>query len=214
MKKEYKIRFILLISMLFGFFTYQYFYKNADAEPLTSKERNTNLNPAREISLEGDRSYKVDNKEFKAGFYDIKSVKGNLSVGGILISQGDVILSRPFYLNNKISIKGKGVIHLTPAKFSKETFTKKSYQLSNKSVIYKAGVEIEPGTYTIQVFNQFNKRFYVFFDIKDINDNTLQTIDIKNSDIYTFTLKKGDEIKILNWSKDISDLTIDLKRIN
>jgi Holliday junction resolvase len=205
--------FLLILVLIGGYSSYNHSFKTVEAIALTNKERNINLNPAENIQLKGSGSYKVDNKNFKPGFYDIKSLKGNVRIGNVLLSEGDQYLGKQYFSNNSVSVKGNGLLQLTPAKFKKEALVNGTYTISNKSVIYQAGVEIESGLYTIQVNNNLKTPFYVFVDINDDDGNSVQTFDIKKSNTYTFSIKQGEVLEILNWSEDDTDLIVKLTQV-
>lgn len=205
--------FLLLLVLIGGYSSYNHFFNKVEAIPLTNEERNSNLNPAENIELKGGSSYKVDNENFKPGFYDIKSLKGNVRIGNVLLNEGDQYLGKQYFSNNSVSVEGNGLLQLTPAKFKKEDLVNGTYTISNKSVIYQAGVEIEPGAYTIQVNNNSKTPFYVFVDINDDDGNSVQTFDIKKFNAYTFSIKQGEVLEILNWSEDDTDLIVKLTQI-
>lgn len=223
-RKVISVSSLIIIFSVFGFIIGAFvFYSNnaiikrVEPIPITIENRNINTNPAEKIQLKSSiwKSYKVDNKNFKPGYYDISAIKGNVNIANIHLSKGDKYLGKSYFSNNVISVKGNGVVQLTPAKFKRETLENGTYTLQNKSVKYQAGVEIEPGTYNLKVTNNSKTPFYVFVDINNYAENSIdaQSFDIRNSDTYTFSIKEGEIIKILNWSKDNTDLTVKMELV-
>lgn len=223
-RKIVSVSSLIIIFTVFGFtlgaivfYSNNAVIKRVEPIPITIENRNVEANPAEKIQLKSSilKSYKVDNKNFKPGYYDITAIKGNVDMGTIQLSEGEQYLGTPYFSNNVISVKGNGVVQFTPAKFKAETLKNGTYSLQNKSVIYQAGVEIEPGTYKLKVTNNSNTPFYVFVNINNYAENSVdaKSFDIRKSDTYTFSIKNGEIIKILNWSKDKTDLTVKMELV-
>ncbi|WP_164670094.1 zf-HC2 domain-containing protein [Virgibacillus doumboii] len=216
---------ILVIFSILGFLLGGYlFYANnfiinrVQPIPLTFENRNTYDNPAEKVNLESSilKSYQVNHKDVMPGYYDIAAVEGNVDIGGIHLSEGQQYVGKQFYSNNLISVRGNGYAQLVPAKFQKETMNNNTYKFHNKFGKYQAGIEIEPGTYEIQVLNDLETPFYVFTTIDNFSEDSLnkRSIDIKDSKVHTFSVKKGEFINISNWSKEETDITVKLTKIS
>lgn len=224
-KKKRLINFgsLIIVFSLVGFFigANVLYSNNAVVNPvkpitLTDKNRNVQNNPAKEIQLKSSswKQYKVDNKTFRPGYYDITALEGTVDIGSVHLKKGDQYLGVEFHSNNLISVKGDGIVKLTPAQFKKESLENGVYSLRNKSVVYKVGDEIQPGTYKIKVINHTDTDFYVFANISNSNQNQVRnSFDIKSSKEYTFTVKEGEVLKLLNWSSGNTDFIITLTRI-
>jgi hypothetical protein len=183
---------------------------------LTDKNRNVQKNPAKEIQLKSSswKQYKVDNKTFRPGYYDITALEGTVDIGSVHLKKGDQYLGVEFFSNNLISVKGNGIAKLTPADFKKESLENGVYTLRNKSVVYKVGDEIQPGTYKIKVINNKDSNFYLFTNISNSNLTQVRSsFDIKSSKEYTFTIKECEVLQLLNWSSSNTDLIIKLIKI-
>lgn len=211
---------LIIIFSVLGFIlgAFVYYWNNAMIVkvkniPITLKNRNIETNPAEKIQLKSSiwKSYKVDNKNFKPGYYDITAIKGDVDIQNVHLKKGDQYLGAQFYSNNVISVGGKGIIKLTPAEFKKEPLENGVYILNNKSVKYQAGVEIEPGTYQVQIENHTKNPFWVFAQV--YSDNPSQSQDIRNSKACTFSVKEGEILEISNWSKEDTDLTVKMKLV-
>ncbi|MCY8935675.1 hypothetical protein [Peribacillus frigoritolerans] len=212
MTKNRKKVFFLLVLFIVGYVSFQYLFQKEDI-PLTIEQRNKNKNTASRLVLKAGDTYKVDNKKFKQGFYDITLVKGNAKIKNVFLNEGDQILGVPFYNNNSISIEGKGTVLLSPAEFTKVSLQKGIYILNNKSVIYQAGKEIEEGTYNLQVVNNEKNPFYIFVDINNYDEDSKngKSFDIRNtSDNIKFSIKNGEFLKIFNWSENKTDISVKL----
>lgn len=213
MTRNKTILFFSSLTLIFGFLSYKYLFQQ-ETKPLTNEHRNSSENTATEIKLEAGKSYIVDNKKFKQGFYDITCLDGIVNINDINMSAKDRYLGVPFYYKNKISIEGKGTLLLSPAKFEIESQPKNTYTLNNTSAIYQAGEEIKEGIYNLEVINNKNTPFYIFVTINNYDDSqTLQSFDIKKTkNNINFPIKKGEFIKLLNLSNPDTDIEIKLTK--
>ncbi|MGG0655469.1 zf-HC2 domain-containing protein [Rummeliibacillus pycnus] len=214
---------LIIIFSLVGFVIGAYaLYSNyaviKAVEPIELFDTNRNVqeNPAKEILLKSSswKQYKVDNKTFSPGYYDITALEGTVEIGSVHLKKGDQYLGAQFYSNNLISVKGSGIAKLTPAKFITELLENGVYTISNKSVVYKVGDEIQPGSYKINVISNNDANFYVFASVSNSNLSQVRnSLDIKNSKEYTLTVKEGEVLQLLNWSSGNTDFTITLSKI-
>ncbi|RDY69112.1 hypothetical protein DXT76_16790, partial [Halobacillus trueperi] len=165
-KKIVSASSLIVIFSVLGFFLggFVFYSNNATIKsvtpiPVTAELRNVNENPAEKIQLQSSiwKSYQVDNKDFKPGYYDITAIEGNVEIDNIQLSEGEKLLGKKYFSNNNISVRGNGIVQLTPARFKEEKLVDKTYTFSNKSVFYQGGKEIKPGTYNIQVLNSSKK---------------------------------------------------------
>ncbi|MGM0807471.1 MAG: hypothetical protein ACQET8_22460 [Bacillota bacterium] len=213
MTKTRKIVFLLLVLLIIGFLSYQYLFQKENT-PLTFEQRYKDKNTASKLELKAGQDYKVDNKKFKQGFYDITSLKGNVKVNNVFLDKGDKLLSMPFYYNNSISVKGEGKVLLSPAEFQEIPTQNGINILDNESGVFQVGKEIEAGNYTIQVFNKKNSAFYVFVNINNSDENSkdAKSFNIRNTSEKKVSIKEGDILKIFNWSKNKTDISIKLTK--
>lgn len=225
-KKKRLINYSSLIAIfsLIGFVigVYVLYSNNAvirAVEPiaLSVKNRNVQENPAKEIQLDSSswKQYKVDNNTYRPGYYDITALEGNVEIGGVHLKEGDLYLGAQFHSNNLISVKGNGIAKLAPSQFKEVKIENGIYTIKNKSVAYKVGDEIQPGTYKIKVISKTDTNFYVFVNISNSNQSQVRnSLDIKNSEEYTFTIKDGEVLQLLNWSSSNRDFTVTLTMID
>ncbi|MBD7938284.1 hypothetical protein H9655_14715 [Cytobacillus sp. Sa5YUA1] len=190
--------------------------QKGDSVSSSIKGRNSKENLAQEITLKSGGTYKVDNKNFKPGFYDIISLEGNAEIASVNLHKGERFLSKQIFKNNSIEVEGNGMLLLCPSEFKKEKMINKVYTLKDKSVSYQAGEEIEPGTYELQVTNEIESSFYVFVDINNYEENSLdaQSFNIRDTGTYTFSIKEEEMLEILNWSDKDTELKIKMKQID
>lgn len=213
--------FFSMLGILIGgyvFYANNVIINRVEPIPLTMKNRNIDENPAEYVNLESSflKSYKINNKDFMPGFYDIKAVEGKIDIGGIHLDEGQEYAGKQFYSNNIISVRGNGYAQLTPSNFNKEKLKNETYSFHNKFGKFQAGGEIEAGKYTIQVINHFETPYHVFVSTSNFDENSSngQSLDIKNSKIYTIAMKNEEFINISNWSEKKTDLTIKLTKLS
>ncbi|MEY9869601.1 hypothetical protein ABIE66_004980 [Peribacillus sp. B2I2] len=165
-----------LFLLVGGFLIYKvYFVSSA----MSAANRNTENNAA---SMESQNI--IVGKDIDQGYYDIKALDSEAEFFGDKMHKNAVLHARPFYLNAKMSIKGK--IEFKPSEFEK--VVKK-----NQKIIMK-----DPGHYD---------KIRVFVDIKDETETeSLQTIqweiDEKVKKPIEIELKKGYNVYIKKMDKD------------
>lgn len=211
MTKNKKILFLTFLIIVSGYFLYKLFFQE-EIIPLSIEQRNLEHNTAQEIKLEGGRTYTVDNKKFKQGYYDISCIEGSVKIDGVNLSDKDQYLGVPFYFKNEIKIEGEGTLLFSPAKFKTYTQQDNLYIFENKSVILQVGKEIEEGTYSLEVENKKNTPYYLFVAGNNYDDSEgLFSFDIRdNKKDIEFSIKEGDLLKILNFSDREANLKIKL----
>ncbi|MCO7175014.1 hypothetical protein ACFP7A_03890 [Sporolactobacillus kofuensis] len=209
MTKNKKIVFVVLILALAGVLISRYLLSD---ESYKTFRRNTKSNTAQMITLRSGNTYTVDNKRFKPGYYDIKATSGHVTVGIIHLKKGDRIVNRLYTMNNKVQVSGKGAALLTPSKFKKIIVQNKRFELLNETGNFRAGQEIESGTYKLSVENNKNTPFELFVQVVDAKTFQEKNSDDikKNRDTFEFKLKKGEDLQLTNFSKKDTDLVIEL----
>ena len=144
-----------LFLLVGGFLIYKvYFVSSA----MSAANRNTENNAASYKVMESQNI--IVGKDIDQGYYDIKALDSEAEFFGDKMHKNAVLHARPFYLNAKMSIKGK--IEFKPSEFEK--VVKKNQKIIMKDPgHYVVGTEIPAGNY---VLSRTTDKIGVFVDIR------------------------------------------------
>ncbi|MFS0766114.1 hypothetical protein [Peribacillus phoenicis] len=187
---------LTLLVLISGFLIYKvYIFPSA----MSAANRNTENNTASYKVLESQNI--IVGKDIDQGYYDIKALDSEAEFFGDKMHENAVLHARPFYLNAKMSIKGK--FEFKPSEFKKAV--KKNQQIIMKDPgHYVVGTEIPAGNY---VLSRTSDKIGVFVDIRHgTKSGSLQTIqwdiDEKVKKPIEIELKKGYNVYIKKTGKD------------
>ncbi|KWW20427.1 MULTISPECIES: hypothetical protein [Peribacillus] len=147
---------LTLLVLISGFLIYKVYIVPSE---MNADHRNTENNTASYKVLESQNI--IVGKDIDQGHYDIKALDSEAEFFGDKMHKNAVLHARPFYLNSKMSIKGK--IEFKPSEFKK--VVKKNQQIIMKDPgHYVVGTEIPSGNYLL---SRTSDKIRVFVDIKD-----------------------------------------------
>ncbi|MFE4708440.1 hypothetical protein [Peribacillus simplex] len=187
---------LTLLVLISGFLIYKVYIVPS---VMSAANRNTENNAASYKVLESQNI--IVGKDIDQGYYDIKALDSEAEFFGDKMHKNAVLHARPFYLNSKMSIKGK--MEFRPSEFEKLENKDQKIIIKNPGH-YVVGTEIQAGNY---VLSRTNDKIRVFVDIKDETETeSLQTIqweiDEKVKRPIEIELKNGYNIYIDKTGKD------------
>ncbi|MFY0783343.1 hypothetical protein AB1K18_24105 [Peribacillus simplex] len=187
---------LIFLVLVGGFLIYKVYFVSS---VMSAANRNTENNAASYKVLKSQNI--MVGKDIDQGYYDIKALDSEAEFFGDKMHKNAVLHARPFYLNAKMSIRGK--IEFKPSEFEKAG--KKNQKIIMKDPgDYVVGTEIPAGNY---VLSRTTDKIRVFVDIKDETETeSLQTIqweiDEKVKKPIEIELKKGYNVYIDKTGKD------------
>ncbi|MFJ7367109.1 hypothetical protein ACIQWQ_23845 [Peribacillus frigoritolerans] len=187
---------LTLLVLISGFLIYKVYIVPS---VMSAANRNTENNAASYKVLKSQNI--IVGKDIDQGYYDIKALDSEAEFFGDKMHKNAVLHARPFYLNAKMSIKGK--FEFKPSEFKKAM--KKNQKIIMKDPgHYVVGTEIPAGNYML---SRTTDKVRVFVDIKDETQaESLQTIqweiDEKVKKPIVIELKMGYNVYIDKTGKD------------
>ncbi|MFJ7471454.1 hypothetical protein ACIQWI_23200 [Peribacillus frigoritolerans] len=183
---------LTLLVLISGFLIYKVYIVPS---VMSAANRNTENNAASYKVLKSQNI--IVGKDIDQGYYDIKALDSEAEFFGDKMHKNAVLHARPFYLNAKMSIKGK--FEFKPSEFKKAM--KKNQKIIMKDPgHYVVGTEIPPGNYLL---SRTSDKIGVFVDIRhgtksgslqtiqwDIDEKVKKTIEIELKKSYNVYIKK------------------------